>query len=267
MSSAGSSSPAKATASSVRPSTHVPKPEYPSAIPTDAQVAVPPPVESHPEQTTGKLRCFPELISLSDPQKYPAYYAAAVDTIWLTNMRLQAHAPHNPNALPKALMDEVCEEWRDAHTDDDKHHFPPDRRTLFVIAGDVHTFDDFEGGVPPWNRACRLYQKMGAAQKKAYLGKSRAYIEKKYEYTVTDDLYTDFFLRYLAWREHVLLGGEDIQTSRQQLQGFFGEPTVKASSATLANVQQAFPGARDARMLVYRIEGLAQHTPAYEEPE
>jgi hypothetical protein len=85
MSSAGSSSPAKATASS--DSTHVLKPEYPSAIPADAQVVVPLPVESYPEWTTdharftGKLRCFPDLVSLPDSQEYPAYYAAAADTI------------------------------------------------------------------------------------------------------------------------------------------------------------------------------------------
>jgi hypothetical protein len=96
MSSAGSLSPAKAAASSddMRPSTHVPKPEYPSAIPADAQAAVSVLVESYPEWTTdharfnGKLRYFPELISLPDPQEHPAYYAATADTVWLTNMRL-----------------------------------------------------------------------------------------------------------------------------------------------------------------------------------
>jgi hypothetical protein len=253
----------------MRPSTHVPTPEYPSAIPADAQVVVPLPVESYPEWTTDlarfndKLRCFAELISLPDPQEYPAYYAAAADTIWLTNMRLQAHAPYKPDALPKAVMDEICKKWRAKHLDENAFPFPPDRRTLLVKAKEVHPF---EGGDRRWSRACRLYERVTTAQKQVYLGKSRADIEKTYEYTVTDDLYTDFFLRYLAWREHVLSGGEDIQPSRQQLQNFFGEPAVKASGATLANVQQAIPGARDARMLVYRIEGIAQHTPRRKDP-
>jgi hypothetical protein len=93
----------------------IPTLDYPSTIPDGAQVVVPAPVESYPEWTTdhhrfdGKSPTFSEIISLRDPLEHPAYYAAAADTIWLTNMRLESHAPYHPDALTKPILDEFVE--------------------------------------------------------------------------------------------------------------------------------------------------------------
>jgi hypothetical protein len=106
MSSTVASSPAQSTTSS----SNAPKPEYPSTILAGDQISVPYPRESYPEWTTdrprfdGKPSSFSKLISLPDPRKYPAFYAAPTDTIWIKNMRLQVHAPYHVDPLEKEHM-------------------------------------------------------------------------------------------------------------------------------------------------------------------
>jgi hypothetical protein len=189
MSSTVVTGPVKSTASR----REIPTPDYLSTIPDGAQVVVPAPVECYPEWTTdrhrfdGKPPTFPETISLPNLLEQPAYYAAAVDTIWLTNMRLEAHALYHPDVLMKPILDEFVEKWRETHIDTAVFPYPPDPQTLHVLEKERPSE---EGGARLWNRACKKYRqlkKLDLAGKgvrghdrKSYLRKSRHDIEKKH---------------------------------------------------------------------------------------
>jgi hypothetical protein len=84
---------------------------------------------------------------------------------------------------------------------------------------------------------------------------------------VTDGPYVDFFLRYLAWREHVLASGQDVQPSHRQLRRLLSSLYVRSEGLTLADIQRAMPATRDAKALVYRLEGIAEHIPCTKRPD
>ena len=243
-------------------------PEYPHVLSesTRALVNVPLPREHDPEWTTDvprfqtAPRSFDGFKHLPDPSQ-PAYYAAAVDTIRVTNFRLTQHDTTD-HPLRRAHVKQSITQWRSDHTNRLKYPLPPDRRTLYVEVNDQPPMR----GATMWTKACEEWAAMNALDKAGYLSKTRAQHIRENELegsgTERDDkLYLRIFKRYLAWRQHVLSKDNkvDVQPSRSELIAFFKQSEVQRNGVTLADICHAFPNAWDTQMLVYRIEGLAEY--------
>lgn len=65
--------------------------------------------------------------------------------------------------------------------------------------------------------------------------------------------------RSMVWEEHVAWREEeeDEQPSRAELAAFFTRPEVRENGASLADVCHFFPGAKDMKMLVWRLQQVA----------
>ncbi|KAF1845313.1 uncharacterized protein K460DRAFT_282414 [Cucurbitaria berberidis CBS 394.84] len=247
--------------------------EYPDTIPlsTRANIRIHPPRECDPEWTSKNkgpgdtLPSFPALISLPNPLANPALYAAAADTIRISNWRFKEHAPYT-QVLKEEHVKQLAKGWRLMYPDEVKYPFPPDLRTLYVKTDDKHPAPA-EGGLPLWTQACEEFQEMNGFEKPAFLSKTRAQHNRENELDghgieKAEKLYLRIFKRYLVWKEHAEKEDErhDQQPTRKELQDFFAKAEVQKNGATLADICQSFPEAKDIEMLVFRIEGVAVYT-------
>jgi hypothetical protein len=62
-------------------------------------------------------------------------------------------------------------------------------------------------------------------------------------------------------------GGQDVQPSHRQLRRLLSNLHVRYGGLTLADIQRAMPTTRDAKQLVYRLEGIAEHILRTKRPE
>lgn len=243
--------------------------EYPDTLSSSARakISVPLPREHDPEWTSAVpgfsigLPSFPDLIRLPDPLSHPALYAAAADTIRITNWRFKEHGPYKQKLL-QAHVKKHATEWRIAFPDKIKYPFPPDLRTLYVKTKDEHPA---VGQHAVWTQACGEFGRMSDNEKQKFLHTTRQQHinENELDGLDRDDkLYRRIFKRFLVWQEHVDTQNnrKDQQPSRKEMLEFFAKDEMRKNGATLSDICQAFPNAKDIEMLVYRIEGLAVYT-------
>ncbi|CAO2655800.1 Nn.00g046030.m01.CDS01 [Neocucurbitaria sp. VM-36] len=260
--------------------TDIATPEYRDEIPlsTRTNIIVPMLREHDPEWTskgnglTNALPSFPSLITLPAPQTQPALYAAAVDTIRISNWRFKEHGPYTRVLLEKHVKKQA-EDWRKQFPNEEKYPLPPDLRTLYVKTGDKHPAPG-EGGKPLWTLACEEFQAMKDFGKPGFLRKTRAQHIRENELEgrgveQEERLYLRIFKRYLAWKEHAERADErrDQQPTRKEMQDLFAKAEVQKTGATLADICHAFPDAKDIEMLIFRIEGFAVFTVKPDEKE
>lgn len=256
-------------------------PEFPNVLPPGIHVVVPFPVNSHPTWTVHPFYgcyvppTFNSLIELPDARLEPAYYAAAVDTIRMTNFHFSLEGPYNIKHFTAELVRIKEQEWRKGLVKkaknkdrDDKTEArikseiqarfprPPDLRTLYVKEDMGHPTD--ESLKPLWTRACRDISIMSDKNKERYLRYTRTELVEQAKFETDESkLILQIFKRYLVWRNHVMARPTDQQPTRAEMEAFFDRDDVKKNGATLAEICHAFPHARTSPMLVYRIERFA----------
>jgi hypothetical protein len=170
---------------------------------------------------------FEQLIDLPDPIKLPAYYASAVDTIGLTNVRLAAHTYSANQILQEQHVKDLVKAWRAKYPNEKRYPLPPDKRTLYVKADGAHPT---ESGALLWTRACKEFRNLSSSLKVELLHMMRGEhvhwnSEKK---EGTNKLYMRFFLRYMVWREHVeVVNTPSVQPSRGEMQELFNLPILR----------------------------------------
>ncbi|KAJ8114551.1 hypothetical protein OPT61_g3595 [Boeremia exigua] len=253
--------------------------QFPDVLPPDTQVNVPFPVNNHPEWTTAPYigvdipPTFDNLITLPDARQNPALYAAAVDTIRMTNRYFNLVGQYSKSPLTEEHVRWMQEQWPSTVNEAGKrvrlfpvedYPMPPDGRTLFVkdAMGDP---TDRKRPVL-WIKACDSVSDMSTYEWEQHLGYTREYLIELSEKSIGADdtsLVLDIFKRYLVW--HELVEGEseraqnflEAQPSFADLEEFFDREEVKEKGATLVDICHAFPHAMDAQMLVYRVEHFA----------
>lgn len=254
-------------------------PEYPTSIPPSTQVTVPFPVDNHPGWTTYPYAgvdipdTFDNLITTHLPNALiePVFYAAAIDTIRMTNRYFELVGQYRTTGRPLTarLVRQKEREWRNEKTKDrsgndtalyppSTYPRPPDLRTLFVKEDMGDPTNDKLKSL--WTRACRDFQSMTPPTFDRYLRSTREELIAKAKARLEEDeswLILELFKRYLVWRNFVMQQTDDQQPTRAQMEAFFARPEVVANGATLVEICHVFPYARDTQMLVYRIERFA----------
>ncbi|KAJ4317427.1 hypothetical protein N0V94_004959 [Neodidymelliopsis sp. IMI 364377] len=245
-------------------------PEYPDTLPPGVNIIVPFPAHNHPDYTTnpwagvGIPETFDDLIELPNPNYEPALYAAAVDTMRMTNWCFELSGEKNVVPLTQAKL-ESCErrwrrrerEWREeTQTAAQMFPRPPDLRTLFVKEGLGDPADKKLKDI--WTRACKDVEVMSDAAKDRYLRYTLDQVNASADLRADQSWRAmELFKRYLVWRDHVVRTPPDQQPTRAEMEAFFNREDVREKGATLAEICHAFPYARNARMLVLRIQRFA----------
>lgn len=263
--------------------------EFPNSLPPGTQVNVPFPSDSYPNWTTHPYNgvdippTFDNLIQLPNARDEPALYAAAVDTIRMTNTYFELVGPYSrERPLTAKHVQKKQQQWpsvTDKHSNVvtlsplENYPRPPDLRTLFVKENMGNPTDDKQNAL--WLQACRDLQAMSSDAKEDYLQCTRnMLIEQAKSRPGEDDkrnswLILEIFKRYLVWREFRLGSDsgeteeektEDEQPTWSDMEAFFNRTSVKKDGATLVDICHTFPYARNMQMLVYRIEHFATLT-------
>ncbi|KAH8725079.1 hypothetical protein GQ44DRAFT_772479 [Phaeosphaeriaceae sp. PMI808] len=265
--------------------TATPYPPFPPTLTRQIRAAtkVPMPVERHPTWTINRSHTdipatFSNLIVLPNALVTPAYFAAAIDTIKITNDYFQAAGPYS-NTLKQDHVRDLAGMWRQGYQDEEKYPYPADIRSLYVKAlksdGTLVSPNDDVGEEVErvWVKACRQVAAMSALEKSAYLRMTRAqhvFEQAKEPLTygggVNDGMVVRLFKRFLVWREHEAgrEGRKDVQPSREELEAFF---EARKEGASLADICHFFPDAGDIKMLVHRVETIAVLMPVVENGE
>ncbi|KAF9699939.1 hypothetical protein EKO04_001496 [Ascochyta lentis] len=256
-------------------------PEFPDSLPPSAQITVPFPVNNHPTWTTYPYAgvdipaTFDNIITpyLPNARLEPVLYAAAVDTIRMTNRYFELVGQYRGTDWPltEKLVRQKEREWRNKiqKGEDGRYQVlfpqnlfprPPDLRTLFVKEAMGDPTDDKLNAL--WIRACKDLHIMSDETRERYLGYTRDELIEKAKLRTDDSwLILEIFKRYLVWWDHVMEQPEDVQPSRAEMEAFFARDDVRTNGATLVEICHAFPYARDVQMLVYRIERFATLQP------
>ncbi|KAJ4364874.1 hypothetical protein N0V95_000624 [Ascochyta clinopodiicola] len=256
-------------------------PEFPDILPPGSHISVPFPVNNHPSWTTYPYAgvdipdTFDSLIVpyLPNARLEPALYAAAVDTIRMTNRYFELVGQYRGTDKPltEKLVRQKDREWRyemrraengtyEAVFPPNLFPRPPDLRTLFVKEAMGDPTNDKLNAL--WIRACKDLHIMSDETRERYLGYTREELVKKAELRYDDSwLILEIFKRYLVWWDHVLEQPENLQPTRAEMEAFFAEEEVRRNGATLVDICHAYPYARDVQMLVYRIERFATLEP------
>jgi hypothetical protein len=259
--------------------------EFPDEVPLDAEVDVPFPSNNHTQWTSVPYTnidippTFDDHVTLPDYDDEPVLYAAAVDTIRMTNRYFELVGTYSSERsksypLTEKLLREKAESWRARKTEDGKpadalspeegYYDPPDPRTLFVKRELGDPTDDKLPSL--WITACHDVNRMSDLSWEQYLGYTREQLVDRAETRVNKSegwLMLEVFKRYLVWRELAERESERAQRFRErqptwaELEEFFNREDVRKSGATFVDICHAFPRASDYVMLVYRIEHFA----------
>ncbi|KAH6633456.1 hypothetical protein C7974DRAFT_171921 [Boeremia exigua] len=249
----------------------------------ETEVQVPYPVQNHPDWTTipftgvGIPATFDSQIRLTNPLLEPVLYAAAVDTIRMTNYYFNLVGQYNEGPLTEEHVIEMQRLWPSTVRPDgkrvglfpvDEYPLPPDGRILYVKEAMGDPTDRLAAVL--WIRACRSVTRMNDSEWNRYLTYTRNHLIEMAEKREGNDgswLILELFKRYLVWHELVMGVSEraryfeDEQPSADELEEFFDRDSVKEKGATLVEICHAFPNARDVQVLVYRVEHFATLTP------
>ncbi|KAJ4381724.1 hypothetical protein N0V86_003089 [Didymella sp. IMI 355093] len=259
--------------------------EFPDEVPLDVEVDLPFPSNNHIQWTSVSYTnidippTFDDDVTLPDHDDEPVLYAAAVDTIRMTNRWFELAGSYSSERsrrypLTERLLRQKAENWRNRKKEDGKpadalfpeegYYDPPDRRTLFVKRELGDPTDDKLPSL--WITACHDVNRMSDLTWEQYLGYTREQLIDRAETRVNKSegwLVLEIFKRYLVWRE--LFEGQSKRARRFQerqptwaeLEEFFSREHVKQNGATFIDICHEFPHARDYVMLVYRIEHFA----------
>lgn len=238
--------------------------QFPDSL--DREIEVPYPVENHPDWTTTPLAdvdipaSFPNLVNLPDPTLEPAYYSAAVTTIRATNDYFRRIGHYNANSLTEAELLATQQRWLSMVDEaGNAYPLPPDTRSLYVqeSVGDPLTKEY----APLWMKACLEVAGMDDATWEHQLGNRWS------KFSIDEDAGTFIhavFVHYLVWNE--LVTGlsaraqafqDDQQPTSDQLEDHFTAYRHDRGGPTLADVCRSFPHARNAQMLVFRVDYYA----------
>jgi hypothetical protein len=234
----------------------------PDDLPEGVVPNVPLPKEDYPEWTTAPFsllnipQTFPRFIELpKDPRLHPALYAAAIDTMRMTNDYFYEKEGIDRNSLTEEQVEEI------QNLDYTTFPRPPDLRTMLVeenVEDDANIL---------WLEAHTEVRKMPVMQWEHRLTNTRDDVEmmalRGNDIDGQQNL-RGLFVRYLVWHEFVAGTTyrsrriqEDEQPDLEQLNLFFHQILKPANGVKLADICHAFPRARDIRKLVYRIERCA----------
>lgn len=259
-------------------------------MPPGVQINVPRPSNNHPEWTSDPYTgvdippTFDDLVELPDYQTEPVLYAAAVDTIRMTNTYFELTGSYDSERskrypLTKDLVLEKTETWlstvdengnKKELSPEEGYAGPPDPRTLFVKEKMGDPTD--EKLRPLWTKACGDVKRMSDYNWERYLGYTRQQLINQAKSRLDKDeewLIVEIFKRYLVWNE--LVEGQRVskrarnlveeQPTWVQMEEFFTREDVKEEGATFVEICHAFPHARDYQMLVHRIQRFATLVP------
>lgn len=255
--------------------------QFPDTLPDDAE-DVPFPINNYPQWTTEPYASvdipptFDTLITLPNPLEEPAFYAAAVDCLRMTNCYFELTGNYSEQPLTEEHVRWTLRRWPSTVNNEGKrvklapaHEYPipPDGRILYVKEAMGDPTDP--KSLVLWIKACRSVKNMSDTEWALYLSYSRDYLVGEAKQRVVNDgswLIYEIFKRYLV--RHELVEGisqraekyYDEQPSPAELEAFFNQPDVQKNGATLVDICHAFPRARDAQMLVLRIEHFASLT-------
>lgn len=257
--------------------------QFPESLPSEIEANVPYPVENYPDWTTTPYteidipHDFPDFINLPDPTVEPAYYAAAVDTIRVTNDYFTSHH-YSASSVTKAQVQFTREQWPFLTEEDGSEvmlyparafPMPPDPRTFYVQESEGDPLNAQH--ISLWIIACERVIDMEDSEWELWLSYTRQSLDNKRKLSEDGDdssWMIAIFVRFLVWHElvHGTTGRakafREEQPTADQLEAFFAhKDSGEDSEATLVELCHQFPHARNAQMLVYRIERFATLIP------
>ncbi|KAF3006444.1 hypothetical protein E8E13_002553 [Curvularia kusanoi] len=243
---------------------------FPNELPDALHIDIPSPHIRFPEWTTSPYEDLMDdsipntlrfWVRLPEPAQAPAHYAAAVDTMQITN----EYFWHLNQGLRDLITDAAIEQrmvaWEVDMTPRGRYPTPPDPRTLFVKSNGEFPTDDYDR--PLWADACDTVANMGDDDWERYLIYTREDFEDAFGGDM-ESLMLNLFIRYLVWHEYVGQTSDrwqrynERQPTFDELSAFFDRDYVRDNGATLAEIHHLFPHAHSMRMLVHRIRRFAR---------